>query len=852
MFGVSFDTGLALAGAAAGTFVLAFWPTLGLRWRHRGPALTFLVVSLLYLALAFVVLAARPFDGFPASAGGDAGNHLYYKNAFVLDEPRVYEGMVSLYALVHWLNAAGLDDLSAFRFAWWLVVIACVVLPCALAGAGGQLAHTRAQRGVLYGAMALAIATAGFWIALPLLRYYQCDGFLSQVFALAPLTFAAATYAFVERRLLRVLTLVAAVGFYRFTYLLNAGDLALACAVALFVEWREAPPARAARWVLLTLALACVFGGVAAYAGLNKAIRTPGGFFAAPLLPQIVGLGLVSAVFGTLGPACDRFQVPFPAAHRRLARFLFIFTLAPTIGVSAWVLSGGPIIYYIQKYSFCAMVLGALCLVPMVATAVFALVVRARTVASVIAGLSLSVVTGLGLFDLASGADGYLPLLREGYAPSPQGYLQPLRDRTVWRIIATTLRNEHAEFGGFLTPRWPEAQFTNAHFARTSAGFLWQVDKPPAEHVWSFATYADAVEGRPLESAGHCVFWYEDEQLPAALRQRWSRASRTAVDRLEADPARSCETFTPRYAIGLSLAVCSRCFGQVEDARAPSTTTGGPSEVGVELATDHEASALHGEWTRDVDPPHSFVRTAKTLVIDISLKKPESRAYGLAAVTKAIGLVAGEALDVGIVVNGAPQGRWSLGTEWQMQALVLPLDTLHPGPNVIELALPVDARQSGAWLAIQSLHLGPVLSRAAVALSAVSARGSLVRGYYAPETAGQEVLAWSEGQRTSVGLILAPQDTDYDVEIDGYALTPLEPLPVEVRINTKTTVKAVIGKQPRTVLSVPRGAFTYGLNVVEFVYSKTARPSEIFEGSVDTREIAVRISRIAAAPAAPP
>ncbi len=853
MLGLRLNTSLAITGVTAAAFVLAFWPTLGLRWRQRGAAVTFLIVAICYSAIALMLLAATPFNGFPASGGGDAGNHLYFKNAFFLDEPKTYEGMVSLYALVHWLIVLGFDDLSAFRFVWQLIVVACVVLTCAVAGAGATAAHSRSRRRALYAATTGTIAVVGFWVALPLLRYYQCDGFLSQIFALIPLAFIAATYAFVDRRVLRALTLVAGLGFYRFSYLLNAGDLALACAVAFFFEWREAPRSRRARWALLVMAVLCVFGGIAAYVGLNKAIRIPGGFFAAPLLPQLVGLGLVSVAFGALGPVCDRFNVPVSAAHRRLARFLFVFTLAPTIGVSAWLALGGPIIYYIQKYDFCAMVLGALCVVPVVITVVFALLVQTPSAPALSAAFGLTAVVGVGLWELAAGANGYMPLLREGFATSSQGYLQPVGDRSVWRIIAKTLRDEHAEFGGFLTPRWPEAQFTNAHFALTSASPAGDPGKAAAQHVWPFAKYVDAVEGRPLESAGHCVFWYQDERLPLALRQRWSPMSRAAVDRLEAAPARSCETFVPRDAPGRQLAVCSRCFGPHEAEPAQTRVSSvGPEEIGLNFGMEESDRALQGTWTRGIEPPHVFVQTAETIAVETSLTKPADGAYGLALVAKAVGLVAGETLEVGVSINGRQLGAWHLGTDWEMQALILPPDTLHRGRNLLEFALPSAARNSTASLAVDSLHLGPLLSRAEVGIAPVSARGSLIRGYYADEITGRDVSAWSAGLRTRVGMILSPQDMDYDLELDGYALGPLQPLDVEARINTKTTLKAVIGKEARTVFKLPRGALTYGLNNIEFVYSKTAKPSETFEGSQDTRELAIRISRISAVPTAAP
>jgi hypothetical protein len=204
------------------------------------------------------------------------------------------------------------------------------------------------------------------------------------------------------------------------------------------------------------------------------------------------------------------------------------------------LLSGEHATYYVRKYAFCSIVLGSLCALPVALGAAFRLVAGGGTPLAGVAASALVVGASAGLFGLASSANEYRPSFYERLAGPPYGHLEPHADRAVWRIIDATLRRERAEFGGFLTPRWPECQFTNAHYA--------------------VKTYADIYQGHTTDTPGHCVFWYENMKLPSPLQTRWPEQALSKVDTLQSLADRRCQSFTPKHAPRTRLSLCSLCF----------------------------------------------------------------------------------------------------------------------------------------------------------------------------------------------------------------------------------------------------------------------------------------------------
>jgi hypothetical protein len=403
-----------------------------------------------------------------------------------------------------------------------------------------QIANARGLRWAFGGVALLSIAVPAFFVALPLLHYYQGDGFLTQEFSVVPLSVGVGMYAVASRRLVRVLILIATLGFYRFTYLLNLGDLALACGLMLLAELLAAPRRRGVRWTLAAGAAGCLVAAVFAYVRILAILPLDGGFRRAPLPPQLIGLAFLTVLFAGVGPACRYWGAPCPPAVERLARFLAVLSAAPTLLVSAWVLSGRTVEYYVLKYVFTAIVLGSLCALPVVLGAAFRLVARGGTPLAGVAASALVVGVAAGLFELASSASVYAPNFRERFARPPYRHLEPHADRTVWRIIDRTLRREHAQFGGFLTPRWAECQFTNAHFVVKRYGSVYQ--------------------GDTTDEPGHCVFWYEKETLPSSLQAFWPATALAKVNTLQSLEGSRCESYSPKDAPRSRFSLCSHCF----------------------------------------------------------------------------------------------------------------------------------------------------------------------------------------------------------------------------------------------------------------------------------------------------
>jgi hypothetical protein len=214
------------------------------------------------------------------------------------------------------------------------------------------------------------------------------------------------------------------------------------------------------------------------------------------------------------------------------------------------------------------------------------------------------------------------------------------------------------------------------------------------------------------------------------------------------------------------------------------------------------------------------------------------------------GLDPNTSLDVGVRLNKKDVGHWLVEGGFQMRAFVLEAGALKAGENLIEFTTPPAVGDKKPLLQVESLFVTPLVSRGEVSLAELGAQGNLISGIYGKEGEGKNASTWSAGLRTKLGLLLGPLNTDYDLELEGYAFGPLQPLDVEAMVNGKAVGRARVDKGPRYVFHAPPGAFRAGLNVVEFVYAKVAKPSDSIKGSSDKRELAIRIVRVSATPAA--
>jgi hypothetical protein len=274
-------------------------------------------------------------------------------------------------------------------------------------------------------------------------------------------------------------------------------------------------------------------------------------------------------------------------------------------------------------------------------------------------------------------------------------------------------------------------------------------------------------------------------------------------------------------------------------------------EVALDFGTNEADSTLRGTWARVQLHQYSAVQTpGPDAALEFGLI-PENKWYALGVLMEALAIPADEAIEVEVRLNKRQVARWRIGPTWDMQAVVLPPGTLASGINTLEFLMPPAKGDARPMLALDSLHLGPMLSKADVAVGAVGVRGRLIRGYHGKEGEGHQAVTWSAGLRTRVGLLLSPSNTGYELALDGDAFGPLQPLEVSAVVNSRSIGTARVEKGPRTVFQVPPGVLTPGLNIVEFAYPKAVRPADTIQGSQDQRDIAVRISAVSVRPVTP-
>jgi len=283
-------------------------------------------------------------------------------------------------------------------------------------------------------------------------------------------------------------------------------------------------------------------------------------------------------------------------------------------------------------------------------------------------------------------------------------------------------------------------------------------------------------------------------------------------------------------------------------ARSPSVPAAPPGliEVAVDLGRADSRITLLGRWTTVQRGPRRAGGIVGTSSLSLALN-PLEQAYGLAIVAAADD---GQR-EVHVRLNAEDVGHWVVTTAWQMHALVLPPRTLKAGVNTIEFVVP-PAPGDNLALAIDSLHVVPLEASAHADAALPRPTGALIDGYYAPEGGGERATSWSAGTRTVVGLLLKPSNAPYQVELTGAAFGPLQPLSVHAEVNGQSAGSAKVAASAKHTFDVPAGALAEGSNLIELVYEKTIKPSEVDSKSRDTRDIAIRIERVAVRPITSP
>jgi hypothetical protein len=267
--------------------------------------------------------------------------------------------------------------------------------------------------------------------------------------------------------------------------------------------------------------------------------------------------------------------------------------------------------------------------------------------------------------------------------------------------------------------------------------------------------------------------------------------------------------------------------------------------LAVDLGAPDKRVTLTGPWTDVLLGQRSAARTAGTASLSVALS-PGAAAYGLAIIARADE----DKLPLAVRVNGQESGNWTVSNSWDMYSAVLESGRLKPGANVIDFVLPERGKDSSAVaVVIDTLHLGPLQAKASADLGVPNARGALITGYYGREGEGENAQSWSAGKKTRVGLLLKPLNAPYEVELLGAAFGPVAPLGVEAFVNGKSIGSVQMDKSQPYAFRAPADTFVTGFNLVELVYERTTKPSEVDKKSKDMRDLAIRIARVTAKPA---
>lgn len=171
---------------------------------------------------------------------------------------------------------------------------------------------------------------------------------------------------------------------------------------------------------------------------------------------------------------------------------------------------------------------------------------------------------------------------------------------------------------------------------------------------------------------------------------------------------------------------------------------------------------------------------------------------------------------------------------------------------------------------LSHLALTPLGPRVELAVGTPEARPYLVSGFYPDEADGNRRAAWGAGERSRFALVLAPDDTDYQIQLVAHAVAGIAPLMVKATLESAGEPAAPtpnagqptepsrrersLGEQRvgpgwgYVTFRVPRGALVAGVSWLTLHYPTTAKPSETEPGSSDDRSLAVRYEWLRVSP----
>ncbi len=502
---LSVTIGIAFIAGLIPVLLAGYW----LRRRVRNfttaePSSVVLLYSLVFGGGACFLLYHGPFQGLVSVGGGDAGNHVYSFNEFLLSNPLQNSGFVTFFSLSYWFGRLfNLDIFSSFRLTYFLEIL-FVAFAQIIFFLWMTDTSKRSSKRLLFSSAVLALVSffPAERILLPLLHYLQGAGFFPQLFGLVPMLLCFLCLPIMPTIHHAAFCLAVFLGLQRFSYGLNLGDSAAAAAI--FLSAVPYPSASRA-W---RFAYAGFFSVVAyfVYSRLAPIMPLTGEItrvnFALQLAACFTGSVALYVVYRFFGREAGAPNASENAIFR--ARLLLYPAALNAVSVLAAALFsifvGDSSSYYIQKY----LLLSTASIALLLTGATTALLLRIWEHQKGIFDLRV-VCVALSLFSLYLLNKTYHPYWASFFARIRQStdtvLLSPFRDIEAETIIRQVLTEGENNFGGFLVPDWPQSNFMNA-----SLGAYGEL--PLYRH------------GRFPKRSNACVFWRNDPEALESFRKQ--------------------------------------------------------------------------------------------------------------------------------------------------------------------------------------------------------------------------------------------------------------------------------------------------------------------------------------------
>jgi hypothetical protein len=207
-----------------------------------------------------------------------------------------------------------------------------------------------------------------------------------------------------------------------------------------------------------------------------------------------------------------------------------------------------------------------------------------------------------------------------------------------------------------------------------------------------------------------------------------------------------------------------------------------------------------------------------------------------------------------VSVNDHPLAELELPPEWQEHTLLVPAGVLRLGLNRVRFdpeatvaparLYPSSSDQRELSARFRTFSLAPLPERSVIEVGSPEARPALLDGWSDEEREDERSVAWTSGPRARLqAMLVGPKDARLSIETRAYGAAL--PLTVEVLLEGHGIGVFHPGASWRShELTLPARFFADGQSVIELRFDHTARPQDHEPGSLDSRELALRVDRV--------